>query len=171
MQVSSLSQFDLMMQLAQKKDGVARIFDVAEHKPIANPGNNFLLFDQVDIKNGEVTSDAASNASKTVTGEEKPVVEASQQKVTALMVKDRLKGLQKVWAAMTKLIASQCANGRTVDLPLAGKFRKMTSADDSSTPKYMFMPHLDFVGSGHFRFSENASNVSPFSTGSKGFGS
>ena len=33
----------------------------------------------------------------------------------------------------------------------------------------MFMPHLDFVGSGHFKFTENAFNVSPFSKGSVGF--
>ena len=33
----------------------------------------------------------------------------------------------------------------------------------------MFMPHLDFIGSGHFKFTENDSNVSPFSKGSLGF--
>lgn len=39
-------------------------------------------------------------------------------------VKERLKQMQRVWSAMTKFISSQCANGRTVDLPLAGKFKR-----------------------------------------------
>ena len=35
----------------------------------------------------------------------------------------------------------------------------------------MFMPHLDFVGSGHFKYPENTANVSPFSKTSTGFAS
>lgn len=31
------------------------------------------------------------------------------------------------------------------------------------------MPHLDFVGSGHFKFNENDYNVSPFAKGSQSF--
>ena len=31
------------------------------------------------------------------------------------------------------------------------------------------MPHLDFIGSGHFKFKENTWNVSPFSKASVGF--
>lgn len=34
---------------------------------------------------------------------------------------------------------------------------------------YSFLPHLDFVGSGHFKFAENAQNVSPLSKGAVGF--
>ena len=69
-------------------------------------------------------------------------------------------------------MASQCANGRTVDFPLAGKFKRIKSGDggqESGVPQYMFMPHLDFVGSGHYKFTENAQNVSPFAKGAVGF--
>ena len=52
-----------------------------------------------------------------------------------------------------------------MDLPLAGKFRLRPN----ETSEYMFMPHLDFVGSGHFKFQENDMNVSPFAKGSVGF--
>ena len=31
------------------------------------------------------------------------------------------------------------------------------------------MPHLDFVGSGHFKFPENEFNVSPFASRAKSF--
>lgn len=88
-----------------------------------------------------------------------------------LLAKERVRQLQKVWTAMTKFIASQCANGKTVDLPLAGKFRKIRAppAEGDSLPKYMFMPSLDFVGSGHFKFSENDFNVSPLSKGAAAF--
>ena len=82
--------------------------------------------------------------------------------------------MQRVWAAATKFISSQCANGRTVDLPLAGKFKKQSSSNKEDetiqeAPQYAFMPHLDFVGSGHFKYPENDYNVSPFSKGSAGF--
>ena len=71
---------------------------------------------------------------------------------------------------MTKFLASQCKNGRTVDLPLAGKFKmRKADGDEQGKPQYMFMPHLDFLGSGHFKYHENASNVSPFSKGATGF--
>ena len=64
---------------------------------------------------------------------------------------------------MTKFLASQCGNGRTVDLPLAGKFKKVKQeaksageqGDDAPAQMaimYAFMPHLDFVGSGHFKY-------------------
>ena len=42
------------------------------------------------------------------------------------VVKERLRSMQRVWSAMTKFISSQCANGRTVDLPLAGKFKRQS---------------------------------------------
>ena len=34
--------------------------------------------------------------------------------------------INKVWAATGKFIKSQCNNGKIVDFPLAGKFRKIT---------------------------------------------
>jgi len=83
--------------------------------------------------------------------------------------------MQRVWSAMSKFIASQTANGRTVDLPLAGKFKKQrrtdpqNGVDSGSSCKYVFMPHLDFIGSGHFKYPENDSNVSPFSKTSASF--
>ena len=33
------------------------------------------------------------------------------------------------------------------------------------------MPHLDFVGSGHFKYPENDFNVSPFASRAKAFAS
>ena len=83
--------------------------------------------------------------------------------------------MQRLWSATTKFISNQCANGRTVDLPLAGKFKpiKEESNNDAenatSVQKYAFLPHLDFLGCGHFKYPENASNVSPFSRGAIGF--
>jgi len=91
------------------------------------------------------------------------------------LAKERIRGLQKIWTALTKFIASQCGNGRTVDLPLAGKFKKLKvpegsqDKDSAATEKYAFMPHLDFVGSGHFKFPENESNVSPFAKNASSF--
>ena len=89
--------------------------------------------------------------------------------------KERLKTLQKVWIAVTKFIASQCEKDRVVDLPFAGKFRKIR---DSSSPsaaysemkdQFAFLPHLDFVASGNFKLGENKYNVSPFANAAKAF--
>ena len=93
------------------------------------------------------------------------------KKAKTAMIKERLRSMQRIWAAMTKFVASQCDSGRTVDLPLAGKFKRLKSAEDGEDAEaiYSFMPHLDFVGSGHFKFSENAKNVSPLSKGAVGF--
>ena len=56
-------------------------------------------------------------------------------------------------------------------MPLAGKFKKLKEvSDDGAAIQYSFMPHLDFVGSGHFKFNDNSFNVSPFSKASQGFG-
>ena len=58
---------------------------------------------------------------------------------------------------------------------MAGKFKPIkeeSSNDGENTTtvlKYAFMPHLDFLGCGHFKYPENASNVSPFSRGAIGF--
>ena len=71
-------------------------------------------------------------------------------------VKERLRAMQRLWSAMTKFVSSQCAQGRTVDLPLAGKFKRINTDYSDGKPQYQFMPHLDFVGSGHFKFAENA---------------
>ena len=134
------------------------------------PANNFL-FEQVTI-NGEEDDGTRSNpmrASVTEQGGNKSGLE--KLKGPPSYVKDRLRAMQRIWSAMTKYVASQCANGRTVDLPLAGKFklRKSDKSGDDNKPKYMFMPHLDFLGSGHFKYPENEFNVSPFSKGSVGF--
>ena len=80
---------------------------------------------------------------------------------------------------MTKFVASQTGSGRTVDLPLAGKFKKIKRTEDEQREaekmgaaiQYAFMPHLDFVGSGHFKYPENEFNVSPFASRAKGFAS
>ena len=89
--------------------------------------------------------------------------------------KERLKALQKVWIAVTKFIASQCEKGRIVDVPFAGKFKRVK---DSSAPsaaysemkdQYAFLPMLDFVASGHFKLGENSFNISPFSKSASSF--
>ena len=54
-------------------------------------------------------------------------------------------------------------------MPLAGKFKPLKSADEKEKRGFMFMPHLDFIGSGHFKYKEDACNVSPFSKASIGF--
>jgi hypothetical protein len=40
-----------------------------------------------------------------------------------------------------------------------GKFIKRINSEN----KYVFLPHLDFLESGRFKFSENDSNIGPFS--------
>ena len=80
---------------------------------------------------------------------------------------------------MTKFVASQTGSGRTVDLPLAGKFKKIKRTEEQQKEaeqvgaaiQYAFSPHLDFVGSGHFKYPENEFNISPFSSRAKGFAS
>lgn len=57
-----------------------------------------------------------------------------------------------------------------MDLPLAGKFRRIQEEKpDGTAAQYAFMPHLDFVGSGNFSFQENQFNISPLSKGAAGF--
>tara|TARA_B110000285_G_scaffold232650_1_gene304207 strand:+ start:535 stop:732 length:198 start_codon:yes stop_codon:yes gene_type:complete len=46
---------------------------------------------------------------------------------------------------------------RTVDFPLLGKF---VGRDNDDT---VWVPHLDFIDSGRFRFRENDQNISPLS--------
>ena len=79
-----------------------------------------------------------------------------ERKVTRTDInKDKLKALQKVWIAVTKFIANQCEKGRTVDVPFAGKFKKTRESSNDAyadmAVQYAFLPHLDFVSSGHFR--------------------
>ena len=40
--------------------------------------------------------------------------------------------MQKVWIAVTKFIANQCEKGRVVDVPFAGKFKKVKDANAPS---------------------------------------
>lgn len=65
----------------------------------------------------------------------------------------------KVWSGLSKFIRSQCSKGRCVDFPLIGRFMKRISTSD----KYLFIPHIDFIDSGKFQFPENDYNISPFS--------
>ena len=86
-----------------------------------------------------------------------------------------MQALQKVWIAVTKFIASQTEKGRTVDVPFAGKFKKVTDSESALAAytefkdQYSFIPHLDFISSGHFRLGENKFNISPFSKAAKSF--
>ena len=47
--------------------------------------------------------------------------------------KERFKALQKLWIAVTKYIASQAEKGRVVDLPFAGKFKKVNEVPEQAT--------------------------------------
>ena len=58
-QQKCLSQFDLMMQLAQKHDSAASVFDDAQKTSLRVPQNNFL-FDQVTIRDGTAQDEDAS---------------------------------------------------------------------------------------------------------------
>lgn len=69
-----------------------------------------------------------------------------------------MREINKVWVAIGKFIKAQCDNGKCVDLPLAGKFKKVFGVGD----KYMFVPHLSLVSSANFSFPENEFNISPF---------
>ena len=91
------------------------------------------------------------------------------------MNKERFKALQKLWIALTKYIASQAEKGRVVDLPFAGKFKKLNEVPEQAAAyselrtTYAFQPQLDFVSSGYFKLGENKYNVSPFSKAAQGF--
>lgn len=63
---------------------------------------------------------------------------------------------------MTKYIQSQCEKGKCVDLPLAGRFMKRLDSETDCN-SFFFVPHLDLLSSGKFKFVENKYNVSPFS--------
>lgn len=76
----------------------------------------------------------------------------------------------KAWSGTAKFIKRQCAEqGKCVDLPLVGRFlpRKcIPLAVDNETDsdgKFSFIPHLDFVASGKFKFPQNQYNISPLS--------
>lgn len=73
-----------------------------------------------------------------------------------------IKSATKVWTTLRKLLQDQVSKGRCVLVPICGKFQKKQET-------VAFMPQLDFLSAGKFKFSENDRNVSPFgSTG--GFG-
>ena len=138
------------------------------------PNNNYL-FDNIKVGIDEnqarpelmTPMRSSSNANPL----RESVTEKRGEKHHSTHVKDRLRQIQRVWTAMTKFVASQTANGRTVDLPLAGKFKKQRKDDEAenAADKFCFMPHLDFIGSGHFKYPENDANISPFSKGSASF--
>lgn len=69
-----------------------------------------------------------------------------------------MKLFYKVWSGLTKYLKSQCDKGRCVDFPLVGRFIKKNYSDREIC---CFIPHLDFVESGRFKFAENEYNVSP----------
>ena len=85
--------------------------------------------------------------------------------------KEMLSYFYKAWSGLTKYIKRQCAEqGRCVDFPLVGRFIQRKSIPlavdnetDDSDYKYTFIPHLDFVASGKFKFPQNQYNISPLS--------
>lgn len=75
----------------------------------------------------------------------------------------QLRDVNKVWAATMKSLKALCDQGKFVDLPLCGRFRRI----DAEKSKVCFVPHLDFVASASFSFPENESNISPFAKSSE----
>ena len=111
-----------MMQIASKHDGPGQIFDAPQKRNPRVPTNNFL-FETAYIGGND---DGTSNATGATGSEYKdePTVTVSPLKAKNDFIKERLRQMQRVWASMTKFISSQCDNGRTVDLPLAGRFKR-----------------------------------------------
>lgn len=84
--------------------------------------------------------------------------------------KEMLSYFYKAWSGLAKYIKRQCAEqGRCVDFPLVGRFIQRKSIplavndETESENKYSFIPHLDFVASGKFKFPQNQYNISPLS--------
>jgi len=65
-----------------------------------------------------------------------------------------IKTYTKVWTALRKAIQTQVQKGRCIEFPLAGKFLRIGDV-------VQYMPSLDFLGAGNFKFPENKLNVSP----------
>ena len=154
-QPTACTQFDLMMQIASSKA-----------TPILEPPEK---------------NDRSHNAS--IEMERPGIVETfggknfyeEKRQNPKDLNKERFKALQKLWIAVTKYIASQAEKGRVVDLPFAGKFKKVNDVPESATAyselknMYAFQPQLDFVSSGFFKLGENKYNISPFSKGAIAF--
>lgn len=100
------TQFDLMMQLASKRDSAVSILDVPVKTPTKIPQNNFLL-DQVGVKVPDGKTDSEQHSRQEITG--RSSVTENLKTAHTSMVKDRLKAMQRIWVAMTKFVASQCA--------------------------------------------------------------
>ena len=110
------------------------MFDPAPRRPPQISQNNYL-FEKVEVRANDSESRGSSvrdgqsplpaSASNT---KDKPFM--TRQPTSSTNVKERLRSLQRVWTAMTKFVASQTGSGRTVDLPLAGKFKKIKRTED-----------------------------------------
>jgi hypothetical protein len=74
----------------------------------------------------------------------------------------KLRTMQSVWLATSKQLRNMVNQGFCIHLPLCGKFIKREGT-------VTFMPSLDLVNGGHFKFPENEKNVSPFSKGAQRF--
>lgn len=72
--------------------------------------------------------------------------------------KQALKLFYKVWSGFTKYIKSQWKQKRVFSWPFIGKF--WTAKDSDS--QFAFVPSLEFIESGNFKYEENEFNLSPF---------
>ena len=73
--------------------------------------------------------------------------------------KEMLSYFYKAWSGLAKYMKRQCAEqGKCVDFPLVGRFIQrrnvpITMEDESEGEnRFTFIPHLDFVSSGKFKF-------------------
>ena len=154
-----LTQFDLMMKLASNKK---------KTKALKVHGDQVVSGSQQLTEEGHKMDPFKTNLFDSE--DEELGLKDFKMKAKSIeqQAKERLRDLQKIWSATQKYILSQCSQGRCIDLPLAGRFKRI--GEENGQPLYAFMPHLDMIGSGNFSFPENDSNVSPFSKSSAAFG-
>ena len=60
-----------------------------------------------------------------------------------------LKYLYRSYSGLTKYLCRQIAQCKPIDFPLVGRFYPFSSENNK---KVIFVPHLDFIDSGRFKF-------------------
>ena len=67
-----------------------------------------------------------------------------------------MRKMEKAWSALTNQIQEEISLKKAIDFPLVGKFF-------AQNDQIVFVPHLDFINSGRFKFKQNEANISPLS--------
>lgn len=73
--------------------------------------------------------------------------------------------LYQAWSGLAKFILHHCAaKSKCVDFPLVGRFfKRSVTHNESASELFVFVPHIDFISAGRFKFPQNDQNVSPLS--------